>query len=93
MLSNTETVRVINARNVPLTTARPPSLPVLLCGDADHALTPAAGVGARDAIEDAAALVTAITTGTDPAVAMADRRRQITEERDRIAQLYQRSRK
>ncbi|MBF6175211.1 FAD-dependent oxidoreductase [Nocardia blacklockiae] len=92
MLAATETVRVINARNVPLATARPPRAPVILCGDADHALTPAAGVGARDAIEDAAALADAFTGGTDPAAAMAERRRQIVEERDRIARLYERAR-
>ncbi|WP_280329100.1 FAD-dependent oxidoreductase [Nocardia wallacei] len=93
MLTETDTVRVINARNVPLATAAPPRSPVILCGDADHALTPAAGVGARDAIEDAAALATALTTGADPAAAMAERRRQLVEERDRIARLYERPRK
>ncbi|MFJ1461018.1 FAD-dependent oxidoreductase [Nocardia sp. N2S4-5] len=93
MVNETDTVRVINARNVPLADAATPRAPVLLCGDADHALTPAAGVGARDAIEDAAALVAALTTGADPAAAMAERRRQLVEERDRIARLYERPRK
>ncbi|WP_433723944.1 hypothetical protein ACQP0C_25885 [Nocardia sp. CA-129566] len=47
LLAVTETVHVTNARNVPLTHPRPPRDDVILCGDADHAITPAAGVGAR----------------------------------------------
>ncbi|MBB5918485.1 2-polyprenyl-6-methoxyphenol hydroxylase-like FAD-dependent oxidoreductase [Nocardia transvalensis] len=93
MVADTDTVRVINARNVPLPGAQPPRPPIILCGDADHAITPAAGVGARDAIEDAAALAAALTTGADPAAAMAERRKQITEERDRIARLYEQRRR
>ncbi|MFI6046360.1 FAD-dependent oxidoreductase [Nocardia sp. NPDC051321] len=88
MLGATSTVHVSNARTVPLAGARPPQAPVILCGDADHAITPAAGVGARDAIEDAAALAAAITSGGAPAAAMAERRRQILAERAKAAQMF-----
>ncbi|MFE9580104.1 FAD-dependent oxidoreductase [Nocardia sp. NPDC006044] len=88
MLAATDTVHVSNARTVPLADARPPQAPVILCGDADHAITPAAGVGARDAIEDAAALAEAITSGGSPAAAMAERRRQILDERAEAAQMF-----
>jgi salicylate hydroxylase len=81
LLDATETVHVSNARNVPLADARTPNDNVILCGDADHAITPAAGVGARDAIEDAAALHRAITAGTSPAAAMIARRESITAAR------------
>jgi 2-polyprenyl-6-methoxyphenol hydroxylase-like FAD-dependent oxidoreductase len=54
---------------------------VILLGDADHAVTPAAGTGARDAIEDVEAIVDAITEGRSPATAMAQRRRSIREQR------------
>lgn len=88
MLAATGTVHVSNARTVPLADARPPQAPVILCGDADHAITPAAGVGARDAIEDAAALAEALTSGGSPAAAMTERRRQILDERAKAAQMF-----
>ncbi|MFI9403681.1 FAD-dependent oxidoreductase [Nocardia sp. NPDC052316] len=88
MLAATGTVHVSNARTVPLAGARAPQAPVILCGDADHAITPAAGVGARDAIEDAAALTAAITGGGAPAAAMAERRREIVTERAASAQMF-----
>ncbi|MEU7141060.1 FAD-dependent monooxygenase [Nocardia sp. NPDC046473] len=88
LLAATTAVHVSNARTVPLADARPPQTPVILCGDADHAITPAAGVGARDAIEDAAALAAAITSGGSPAAAMAERRRQILAERQQAAQMF-----
>ncbi|WP_280465322.1 FAD-dependent oxidoreductase [Nocardia brasiliensis] len=88
LLAHTDSVHVSNARTVPLAGARAPQNPVLLCGDADHAITPAAGVGARDAIEDAAALYEAIVTGGAPAAAMAERRRRILAERERAAQMF-----
>ncbi|MEU7633831.1 hypothetical protein AB0C34_28280 [Nocardia sp. NPDC049220] len=90
LLADTETVHVSNARNVPVTAARPPVLPVVLCGDADHAITPAEGVGARDAIEDAAAIHHALSTGSTPVEAMAQRRRQIAAERERVVPPYRR---
>ncbi|WP_069166780.1 FAD-dependent monooxygenase [Nocardia altamirensis] len=88
MLAATDTVHVSNARTVPLTTARAPQPPVILCGDADHAITPAAGVGARDAIEDAAALYTALVSRGAPAAAMAERRHQILAERAQAARMF-----
>ncbi|WP_155981793.1 NAD(P)/FAD-dependent oxidoreductase [Nocardia sp. BMG111209] len=80
-LARTEVVHVSNARNVPLDGARPPSDPILLIGDADHAITPAAGVGARDALEDADAVFAALLTGDSPAAAMAERRTRILADR------------
>ncbi|KAA8884415.1 FAD-dependent monooxygenase [Nocardia colli] len=88
MLAATDIVHVSNARTVPLAEARPPQTPVILCGDADHAITPAAGVGARDAIEDAAALTEALTSGGSPAAAMAERRRRILDEWAEAAQMF-----
>ncbi|MEV6773692.1 FAD-dependent monooxygenase [Nocardia sp. NPDC051030] len=84
LLAATDTVHALNARNVPLAEARPPRDSIVLCGDADHAVSPAAGIGARDAIEDAQAIHDAILAGTSPADAMAERRRQILAERGRI---------
>ncbi|GAA5057546.1 hypothetical protein GCM10023318_35990 [Nocardia callitridis] len=81
LLANTETAHFSNARNVPFARAEPPHPGLILCGDADHAITPAAGVGARDAIEDAAALHRALREGTSPTEAMAARRQQIDAER------------
>ncbi|MFE3442718.1 FAD-dependent oxidoreductase [Nocardia sp. NPDC059180] len=83
LLGQTDDVHVSNARNVPLEDAAQPTLPILLIGDADHAITPAAGVGARDALEDAAAVYQALTTGSSPAEAMAQRRSTIVEDRQR----------
>ncbi|MFR9752342.1 FAD-dependent oxidoreductase [Nocardia sp. 004] len=82
LLEHTDVVHVSNARTVPLETAATPTLPVLLVGDADHAITPAAGVGARDALEDARAVYQAIISGTSPAQAMAQRRSQILADRE-----------
>jgi salicylate hydroxylase len=67
-------VHVTNARNVPLVAARPAAPPVVLIGDADHAITPAAGSGGVDAIKDAAALTHAITEGRSVADVIAQRR-------------------
>ncbi|MEU8900507.1 NAD(P)/FAD-dependent oxidoreductase [Nocardia sp. NPDC048505] len=82
LLAATDQVHVSNTRIVPFADAAPPAAPVILCGDADHAITPAAARGAREAIDDAAALITALTTGADPAAAMARRRVEITAERE-----------
>ncbi|WP_330232322.1 FAD-dependent monooxygenase [Nocardia sp. NBC_00508] len=83
LLDRTDSVHVSNARNVPLDAAAQPTLPVLLIGDADHAITPAAGVGAREALEDAHAVYRALTTGSCPAEAMALRRSEIIDDRQR----------
>lgn len=83
-LATTEGVHVSNARNVPLATASAPSERALLVGDADHAITPAAGVGARDALEDVRAVYDAVVAGTSPAVAMAERRRRIIADRELV---------
>ena len=83
LLEHTSTVHVSNARNVPLDTAADPALPFVLVGDADHAISPAAGVGAREALEDVQAVYRAITSGTSPALAMTERRAQISAERVR----------
>ncbi|WP_280249522.1 FAD-dependent oxidoreductase [Nocardia abscessus] len=91
LLAQTQTVHISNARNVPFAAAAPPRLPVILCGDADHAITPAEGVGARDAIEDAAAIFRALTAGSSPAEAMAARRRQIAADRERVVPPYRRT--
>ncbi|RDI54121.1 FAD-dependent oxidoreductase [Nocardia mexicana] len=88
LLEATDTVHVANCRNVPLHNARRPAGRVLLCGDADHAVSPAAARGAREAIEDALALTTALTTGTSPAEAMAARRIELTAEREKQARIY-----
>ncbi|MEU4314377.1 NAD(P)/FAD-dependent oxidoreductase [Nocardia sp. NPDC024068] len=85
LVSATEQVHVSNARNVALATAAAPAAPVILVGDADHAITPAAGVGAREGIEDIEAVHHAIVTGGSPADAMRTRRRAITDERERVA--------
>ncbi|NKY57863.1 FAD-dependent oxidoreductase [Nocardia flavorosea] len=85
LVAATGRVHVSNARNVPLGPALPPASPVVLVGDADHAITPAAGVGAREGIEDVVAVYRAITAGESPAEAMSERRRAITQERDRVA--------
>ncbi|NKY32294.1 hypothetical protein HGA13_04300 [Nocardia speluncae] len=85
LVAATERVHVSNARNVSLGSAAPPAPPVVLVGDADHAITPAAGVGAREGIEDVVAVFEAIASEESPAEAMAIRRRAITEERDRVA--------
>ncbi|MGW4354623.1 FAD-dependent oxidoreductase [Nocardia sp. NPDC004582] len=81
VLAATPEVHVHNARNVPIEDAKSPDVPVILLGDADHAISPAAGTGARDAIEDVEAIVEAITEGRSAAGAMAARRQQILEER------------
>jgi 2-polyprenyl-6-methoxyphenol hydroxylase-like FAD-dependent oxidoreductase len=81
-------VQVTNARNVPLDEARPARVPVVLVGDADHAITPAAGVGARDAVEDVAAVYQAIVDDADVAAALNARRARIRLERERIAAAY-----
>lgn len=81
-LAHTDAVHVSNARNVPLERARDPQDSVVLIGDADHAITPAAGVGARDALEDARAVFDAIIGGTSPATAMLARREQLAADRE-----------
>ncbi|WP_327139199.1 FAD-dependent oxidoreductase [Nocardia sp. NBC_01327] len=83
-LATTEEVHVSNARNVPLAAASAPSEHALLVGDADHAITPAAGVGARDALEDVHAVYDAVVAGTSPAAAMTERRRQIIADRELV---------
>lgn len=85
LVAATERVHVSNARNVPLAPALPPMGPVVLVGDADHAITPAAGVGAREGIEDIVAVHAAIVADSSPAEAMLARRRAITVERERVA--------
>ncbi|WP_216897055.1 FAD-dependent oxidoreductase [Nocardia alni] len=80
LLEHTAMAHVSNARTVPLAGALPPRLPVILCGDADHVFT--RGTGARDAIEDAAALYQALVAGQDPAEAMARRRAELLAEDD-----------
>lgn len=84
-LDTTESVHVSNARNVPLDIAAPPNDSILLIGDADHAITPAAGVGAREALEDAHAVYRALTSNGSPAAAMAERRRRILDDRAQAA--------
>ncbi|WP_067814161.1 FAD-dependent oxidoreductase [Nocardia inohanensis] len=90
-LGATEVVHVSNARNVPLETAAAPQDSILLIGDADHAITPAAGVGARDALEDAYAVHRALTAGSSPAVAMTERRQRIREDRAQAQAAMRRS--
>ncbi|NNH75951.1 hypothetical protein HLB23_39895 [Nocardia uniformis] len=88
LLANTSSVLACNARRVPFRGAKPPRPPMILCGDADHANSPAAGRGACEAIDDADALHRAILTGEDPAAAMIVRRGRIAAERDEAAHLY-----
>ncbi|MFC9898152.1 FAD-dependent oxidoreductase [Nocardia sp. NPDC127579] len=83
LIAATDQVHVANTRHVPFAEAAPPAAPVILCGDADHAITPAAARGAIEAIDDAAALCAALATGADPAAAMSARRARITAERER----------
>ncbi|MBL1077082.1 FAD-dependent monooxygenase [Nocardia sp. 2] len=91
LLAHTDSVHVSNARNVPLDPAAAPTPPLLLIGDADHAITPAAGIGARDALEDAHAIHRALTTAASPAEAMANRRTQIRADRERAQRLIRQS--
>ncbi|MFJ4654044.1 FAD-dependent oxidoreductase [Nocardia sp. NPDC088792] len=91
LLAHTDSVHVSNARTVPLDTAADPKAPALLVGDADHAITPAAGVGARDALEDVHAVYRAITRGESVAAAVAARRAQIRAERAAARQRIQAS--
>ncbi|MFI6869154.1 FAD-dependent oxidoreductase [Nocardia sp. NPDC050406] len=91
LLAHTDTLHVSNARSVPLHSAKPPQPPVILCGDADHAITPAAGRGACEAIDDVDALHRAILTGDDPAAAMTVRRSRIAAEREEAQRLYARA--
>lgn len=91
ILDATDTVHVSNCRNVPVKEPRQAAPPLILCGDADHAITPAAVRGAREAIEDAAALHAALTTGEDPAHAMTMRRIRLVTERARQARIYSRA--
>lgn len=83
ILSATDTVHASNCRAVPLNNAAAPSGPVILCGDADHAVSPAAASGAREALEDALALTQALTSGGSPAEAMAQRRIDIAVAREK----------
>lgn len=92
LLSSTDIAHVSNARSLPLEAAKPPREPVVLLGDADHAITPAAGTGARDALEDAAAIYTAVQAGESVADAMAGRRATLGAERAQIAQAMGRAR-
>ncbi|WP_330185961.1 hypothetical protein OHB26_38870 (plasmid) [Nocardia sp. NBC_01503] len=85
ILAATDTIHVSNTRIVPLNNARPPATPLILCGDADHAITPAAVRGAREAIEDALALTKALAAGDSPARAMSERRAVIASERQEQA--------
>ncbi|MCM6775097.1 NAD(P)-binding protein [Nocardia sp. CDC159] len=91
LISRTAAVHVSNARNVPLVGAAEPALPVVLVGDADHAITPAAGVGARDALEDARAVYQAVLAKASPAAAMAERRAEILAERERVQRVRRQS--
>ncbi|WP_067721700.1 NAD(P)-binding protein [Nocardia yamanashiensis] len=78
----TDTIHVSNTREVSMHNLLRPVAPVILIGDADHAISPAWVRGAREAIEDAVALTKALTEGTDPAEAMAQRRITIAVERE-----------
>ncbi|MEU8901609.1 FAD-dependent monooxygenase [Nocardia sp. NPDC048505] len=91
LLAHTDSVHVSNARTVPLDGAAVPSEPVLLVGDADHAITPAAGVGARDALEDVHAVYLALRGSDSPAAAMAQRRAGIRADRERAQRLIRQS--
>lgn len=90
-LGATEAVHVSNARNVPVETAAAPNDSVLLIGDADHAITPAAGVGARDALEDSHAVFQALVTGSSPAAAMSERRQRMLADRAQAQAAMRRS--
>lgn len=92
LVDATEHVYVGNARNVPLHNAAAAALPVLLVGDADHAITPAVGFGAREGIEDVEAVYRAIMSGASPAAAMTSRRTVMLDERDRAARTIRRVR-
>jgi len=92
LVDATEHVYVGNARNVPLHNAAAATLPVLLVGDADHAITPAVGFGAREGIEDVEAVYRAIMSGASPAAAMTARRHAMLDERDRAARTVRRVR-
>lgn len=92
LVDATEYVYVGNARNVPLHNAAAATQPVLLVGDADHAITPAVGFGAREGIEDVEAVYRAITSGASPAAAMTARRHAMLDERDRAARTVRRVR-
>ena len=91
-LSRTDAVHVSNARNVPLERACDPRDSVVLIGDADHAITPAAGVGARDALEDARAVFDAILGESSPAAAMVRRRQELTADREQAQRAMPRRR-
>ncbi|WP_067700323.1 FAD-dependent monooxygenase [Nocardia jejuensis] len=91
LLARTDSVHVSNARSLPLDNATPPNPSILLIGDADHAITPAAGVGARDALEDAHAVYQAITRGESPAEAMIHRRARLRADRERAQRLIRQS--
>ncbi|MFC9999632.1 FAD-dependent oxidoreductase [Nocardia sp. NPDC127526] len=88
ILAATDTVHVSNCRNVEFTSAAAPTAPVILAGDADHAISPAAARGAREALEDALALFTALSTGGSPAEAMAARRVAIAADREQQMRRY-----
>ncbi|WP_225725492.1 MULTISPECIES: NAD(P)/FAD-dependent oxidoreductase [unclassified Nocardia] len=90
-IEHTEVVHVSNARNVPLDNATESTEPALLIGDADHAITPAAGVGARDALEDVLAVYQALASNESPSAAMAQRRKQITAEREQVQRAMRRN--
>ncbi|MGW4245028.1 FAD-dependent oxidoreductase [Nocardia sp. NPDC004722] len=92
LLAHTDSVHVSNARDVLLDEAREPGGQVLLVGDADHAITPAAGIGARDAAEDAHAVYQAIRAGDDPGAAMAARRAKILADRENARRVNPRAR-
>ncbi|MFE3261425.1 FAD-dependent oxidoreductase [Nocardia sp. NPDC059091] len=92
LLALTDSVHVSNARDVSLEGAAAPSTPVLLVGDSDHAITPAAGVGARDALEDALAVYEAVRSANSTADAMALRRRQILADREQARRAIPRPR-
>ncbi|MEC3916085.1 FAD-dependent oxidoreductase [Nocardia sp. CDC160] len=92
LLDATDTLHASNARNVPFTHAAPPQPPIILCGDADHAITPAAARGAREAIDDAAAIHHAIQSGENVGAAMTQRRQLITDEREQAQRMYARTR-
>ncbi|MFE3193662.1 FAD-dependent oxidoreductase [Nocardia sp. NPDC059240] len=92
LLAHTDSMHVSNARDVLLDGASEPGGQLLLVGDADHAITPAAGIGARDAVEDVHAVYEAIRAGQDPAVAMAARRAKILTDRENARRVNPRSR-